>query len=168
MFKKYRNITLLWFFLITCYVKTFALSLQTDLIDSNGQINIQYSCKGGDKIPPVQWQEVSANSQSLALVLEDPDAPSGLWTHWLIWNIPATATQLTPDLGVMGKNSWGNVRYQGPCPPTGQHRYYLNLYALDTNLILTPGSTNEQLQQAIQGHILEQAEVMGVMAAGQQ
>jgi Raf kinase inhibitor-like YbhB/YbcL family protein len=164
MFKKYRNITLSGLFLITLCSKTFALSLQTDLINSNGQINAQYSCKGGDQIPPVQWQDVPANSQSLALVLEDPDAPSGLWTHWLIWNIPSTATQLT-GVGVMGKNSWGNVRYQGPCPPTGQHRYYLNLYALDTNLMLAPGSTNTQLQQAMQGHVLGQTEVMGVMAA---
>lgn len=152
--------------IVTGYSKTLALSLQTGLIDSNGQINIQYSCKGGDQVPPIQWQNVPANSQSLALVLEDPDAPSGLWTHWLIWDIPATATQLTPNLGVTGKNSWGNVRYQGPCPPIGQHRYYLNLYALDTNLTLAPGSSNAQLQQAITGHILGQTKVMGVMAAG--
>jgi Raf kinase inhibitor-like YbhB/YbcL family protein len=165
MFKKLRNITLFALVLITVYSKTFALSLQTDLINSNGQVNIQYSCKGGDQIPPVQWQDVPANSQSLALVLEDPDAPSGLWTHWLIWNIPATETQLTPNVGLMGTNSWGNMRYQGPCPPTGQHRYYLNLYALDTNLTLAPGSTNAQLQQAMAGHILGQTEVMGVMAA---
>lgn len=165
MFKKYRNITLFELFLILFFSKTFALSMQTDLMNSNGQINIQYSCKGGDQIPPIRWQDVPPNSQSLALVLEDPDAPSGLWTHWLIWDIPTTATQLTAGLGVMGKNSWGNMRYQGPCPPTGQHRYYLNLYALDTNLTLAPGSTNAQLQQAMAGHILDQSKVMGVMSA---
>jgi Raf kinase inhibitor-like YbhB/YbcL family protein len=168
MFKNLRNITLFTLILITVYSETFALSLQTDLIDSNGQINIQYSCKGGDQIPLVQWQGVPANSQSLALVLEDPDAPSGLWTHWLIWNIPVTKMQLIPNVGLMGKNSWGNVRYQGPCPPTGQHRYYLNLYALDTNLTLARGSSNAQLQQAMQGHVLDQTEVMGVMAAEKQ
>ncbi|MCD6045184.1 MAG: Phosphatidylethanolamine-binding protein [Gammaproteobacteria bacterium] len=163
MFKKYRKMILLGLFLATGYSNIFALSLQTDLINSNGQINVQYSCKGGDQIPSVQWQDVPANSQSLALVLEDPDAPSGLWIHWLVWNIPATVTQLTSDVGVVGKNSWGNLRYQGPCPPTGQHRYYLHLYALDNHLTLAPSSTDAQLQEAIRDHVLAEAKTMGVM-----
>lgn len=150
-------------FLFSVQTKLFALTLQTDLIASNGQINLHYSCKGGDQIPSVHWQDVPANSQSLALVLEDPDAPSGLWTHWLVWNIPATQTHLIANVGVLGKNSWGNVSYQGPCPPTGQHRYYLHLYALDTQLNLASGSTSTQFQQAIDGHVLAQTAVMGVM-----
>lgn len=165
MLRMRHKVILLGLIFLTVQTKLFALSLQTDLINSNGQINVQYSCKGGDQIPMMKWQNVPANSESLALVLEDPDAPHGLWTHWLVWNIPATTAELIANVGVVGKNSWGNVRYQGPCPPTGEHRYYLHLYALDTNLTLAPGSTEAQLQQAMAGHILDQTDVMGVMRA---
>lgn len=163
MFKKFR----LGLILLFVCSSVFAFSVRSDLIEADGQINMLYSCKGSNATPSVYIQDVPAGSKSLALTLDDPDASSGLWIHWLLWNIPPTMTQLTAGVGVAGVNSWGNTIYQGPCPPTGTHHYYLKLYALDTVLNLPLGSDNAALQQAMAGHILAEAELMGVMAGSQ-
>lgn len=154
----------LGFILLSVCSVTFALSIESNLVAADGQINILYSCKGSNIEPSVQIKDVPAGSKSLVLTLDDPDAPAGLWTHWLLWNIPPTMTQLSSSVGVVGKNSWGNAFYQGPCPPTGLHHYYLKLYALDTLLSLPTGSNNAVLQQSMAGHVLAEAQVMGVMA----
>jgi hypothetical protein len=130
----------------------------------------RYTCDGEDVSPPLAWSGVPAAAQSLALVCDDPDAPVGTWIHWLLYNIPADASSLpeavAPDStlasgAVNGKNSWGRLGYGGPCPPGGTHRYFFTLYALDSRLSLESGATEAQLQQAMEGHILAEGQLMG-------
>lgn len=130
----------------------------------------KYTCDGEDVSPPLQWSAPPAGSQSLALVVDDPDAPSGTWVHWLVYNLPASRSALPesvppaahlPDQGKQGRNSWQNLGYGGPCPPGGTHRYFFRLYALDAALALPAGASSEQLRKAMQGHVLGQAETMG-------
>lgn len=133
-----------------------------------------YTCKGRDISPPLTWSDLPQGTKSLALIMDDPDAPMGTWVHWVIYNIPSTRTGLEEaipseerlaDGSLQGKNSWRRIGYGGPCPPSGTHRYYFRLYALDSMLSLAPGATKEQLLQAMQGHILAQAEWMGTFSA---
>jgi Raf kinase inhibitor-like YbhB/YbcL family protein len=129
-------------------------------------IPVKYTCDGNDISPPLQWSEPPANTQSLALVVDDPDAPVGTWDQWILFNLPADARELpeqaTPPGGAQdGHNSWGRTGYGGPCPPGGTHRYFFKLYALDIMLDLPAGATKNTLQTAMEGHILAQAELMG-------
>ncbi len=133
-----------------------------------------YTCKGRDISPPLTWSDLPQGTKSLALIMDDPDAPIGTWVHWVIYNIPSTRTGLEEaipseerlaDGSLQGKNSWRRIGYGGPCPPSGTHRYYFRLYALDSMLSLAPGATKEQLLQAMQGHILAEAEWMGTFSA---
>ena len=125
-----------------------------------------YTCDGQDISPPLRWSEPPAGTQSLALIMDDPDAPIGIWDHWLLFNLPAETRNL-PEQAVLpagsldGRNSWGRTGYGGPCPPGGTHRYFFKLYALDVTLTLAAGAEKEQLLQAMEGHILAQAELMG-------
>ncbi len=141
---------------------------------SNGQsIPAKYSCKGREVSPPLAWTAVPANTQSLALIVDDPDAPGGTWVHWVLYNLPAASSNLPeavpaggnrPDGSLQGKNSSGNLGYNGPCPPSGTHRYFFKLYALDTLLDLPAGASKTQLLAAMQGHILAQGELMGTFS----
>ncbi len=133
-----------------------------------------YTCKGRNISPPLTWSDLPQGTKSLALIMDDPDAPLGTWVHWVIYNIPPTRTGLEEALpseerladgSLQGKNSWRRIGYGGPCPPSGTHRYYFRLYALDSMLSLAPGAMKEQLLQAMQGHILAQAEWMGTFSA---
>ncbi len=130
----------------------------------------RYSCQGKDISPPLVWENPPADSVSFALIADDPDAPVGTWTHWVLYNIPATTASLPesisaaatlPDGSQQGKNSWRRYGYGGPCPPSGTHRYFFRLYALDTILNLQPGAKKSTLLRAMSGHILGQAELMG-------
>jgi len=130
----------------------------------------QYTCDGDDISPPLQWNDPHEGAQSFALICDDPDAPGGTWVHWVLYNLPAGTRGLPeavppdgdlPDGGRHGKNSWRRLGYGGPCPPSGTHRYFFKLYALDTVLDLDAGASKEQLLQALEGHILAQAELMG-------
>lgn len=133
----------------------------------------QYSCDGEDISPPLSWGDPPEGTQSLALIMDDPDAPAGVWVHWVLYNLPAgsgglpeavpTDAQLA-DGSRQGKSSWGRMGYGGPCPPSGTHRYFFRLYALDTALDLAAGASKEQLLQAMEGHVLAQAELMGLYA----
>ena len=129
-----------------------------------------YTCDGDNVSPPLAWGNVPEQAQSLALIAEDPDAPGGVFTHWLLYNIPPGVKELPEDVrrdetlpngARQGINDFGKIGYGGPCPPGGTHRYYFKLYALDTLLDLKPGATKEQLLDAIQGHLLAETEVMG-------
>jgi len=151
---------------------TAALSfdLQSPAFGAGAAIPVRYTCDGEDVSPPLQWGDPPAGTQSLALILEDPDAPAGTWAHWVLFNLPAAARSLPegipsdatrPDGSRHGHNDWGRPGYGGPCPPGGTHRYFFRLYALDTVLDLESGAGREQLLQAMEGHILGQAELMG-------
>ncbi len=128
-----------------------------------------YSCKGRDISPPLAWTDPPAGTQSLALIMDDPDAPMGTWDHWVLFNIPAETRALSEAFQVAapltgGKNSWGKTTYGGPCPPSGTHRYFFRLYALDTNLSLSSTATKADVIAAMQGHTLGMAELMGVFS----
>jgi Raf kinase inhibitor-like YbhB/YbcL family protein len=118
----------------------------------------------------MSWTDPPAGAQSLALIMDDPDAPGGTWTHWVLYNLPASARGLPEDIppdarladgSQHGKNSWGKPGYGGPCPPSGTHHYFFKLYALDSLLDLPGGTNAAGLLGAMQGHILGQAELMG-------
>lgn len=123
----------------------------------------QYTCQGLDINPPLMISDIPEGTVSLALINDDPDAPMGTWNHWIIWNlkpIPEIQEDFAP--GTQGKNSWGRNDYGGPCPPSGTHRYFFKLYALDSELDLVEGATKTALETAMEGHILEQAELIGL------
>ncbi|MBC7232335.1 MAG: YbhB/YbcL family Raf kinase inhibitor-like protein [Chloroflexi bacterium] len=128
-----------------------------------------YTCDGKDISPPLQWRDPPPGTMSFALIMDDPDARG--WVHWLLYNLPVTTHSLPeavpagaelPDGSRQGKNSWGKAQYGGPCPPSGTHRYSFRLYALDIVLDIPAGANVAALQQAMEGHILDQAELIGV------
>ena len=131
----------------------------------------KYTCDGEDISPPLQWSDPPQGTQSFALIADDPDAPLGTWVHWVLYNLPAETRALPeavppqaelPDGSRHGQNSWRRLDYGGPCPPSGTHRYFFKLYALDTVLDLKAGANKKQVLKAMEGHILAQTELMGV------
>jgi Raf kinase inhibitor-like YbhB/YbcL family protein len=145
---------------------TMTFELASSAFANGEEIPTKYSCDGEDVSPPLQWGEPPEGTQTLALIVDDPDAPVGVWDHWLLFNLPADLRALPEQAGpppgsVGGKNSWGRTGYGGPCPPRGTHRYFFKLHALDTTLDLPAGAGKAQLFQAMEGHILAQAELMG-------
>ncbi len=125
----------------------------------------KYTCQGDDVNPQLDISGIPENTKSLVLIMDDPDAPMGTWDHWIVWNIsPDTKTiaeNSVPAGAVQGKNSWGRNDYGGPCPPSGTHRYFFKLYALDTTLDIPAKSKKKDVEKAMRGHIIEQAQLMG-------
>ncbi len=148
---------------------TFAIS--STAFANGAEIPRRHTCDGADISPALAWQGAPAGTQSLALIADDPDAPVGTWTHWLLWNIPAKATLLPDDqpksesldnLARQGLNDFRRIGYGGPCPPPGKpHRYFFTLYALDARLDLKAGSPRADLEAALKPHILAEAQWMG-------
>jgi Raf kinase inhibitor-like YbhB/YbcL family protein len=145
-----------------------SLTLTSDAFANGQSIPAKYSCTGKNISPALAWSEPPAGTQSFALIVDDPDAPMGTWVHWVLFNIPADARSLQENMDTsamsIGKNSSGNMRYDGPCPPSGTHRYFFKLYTLDSTLSLSPGATKEQVLNATKGHILAQGELMGTFS----
>lgn len=131
-------------------------------------IPARYTCEGDDISPPLHMENVPAGTKSLALVVEDPDAPSGLWVHWTVWNMPPSTKEIgenaVPKEAVLGKNDWHRNTYGGPCPPSGTHRYVFRLHALDTILDLAGAEPKSALMEAMEGHVLEVAVLTGSYA----
>lgn len=126
---------------------------------------MQYTCDGEDVSPPLQWSGVPPEAARLALIVDDPDAPAGTWVHWVLFDMPADLRELPEggEAGVQGQTSFGQVGYGGPCPPGGsEHRYFFRLYALDQALGLPEGASRAEVDAAMEGHILAQAELMGL------
>ena len=151
-----------------------ALALTSSTFTHNGAIPKQYTCQGSDISVPLAWSGLPAGTKSLALIVDDPDAPDPAapkltWVHWVLYNIPPTATGLKeavkagklPKGTLDGLNDWKRTGYGGPCPPIGRHRYFHKLYALDTVLPDLKHPTKAQLEKAMQGHILEKFELIG-------
>ena len=152
-----------------------SLQLTSDAFVNGQSIPAKYSCIGKNISPALAWTEPPAGTQSFALIVDDPDAPGRIWVHWVLFNIPANMRGLQEDLPTIGKNvdpnaiyvgnnSSGSAAYQGPCPPSGMHRYYFKLYALDTTISLLSGATKEQVLKEMNGHILAQAELLGTFS----
>jgi Raf kinase inhibitor-like YbhB/YbcL family protein len=145
--------------------------LKTAAFSDGGEIPKIHACNGSDLSPALNWKDAPAGTQSLVLIVDDPDAPGGTWTHWIIWNIPGQATTLpqgVPTIAVLdngarqGKNDFGRIGYGGPCPPPGKpHRYYFKLFALDARLDLKAGASRSELEQAGKRHVLAQTKLMG-------
>jgi Raf kinase inhibitor-like YbhB/YbcL family protein len=128
-----------------------------------------YTCKGEDITPPLAFENIPAETKSLVMIMDDPDAPVGTWDHWILFNLPANVTGLAENIDTLpegtltGKNSWGRSEYGGPCPPGGaRHRYFFKLYALDTTLDLAESTPKADIETAMEGHILDQAELIGI------
>jgi Raf kinase inhibitor-like YbhB/YbcL family protein len=146
------------------------MKIKSTAFEEGGLIPSEFTCDGADVSPPLSWSSVPAGTESLALISDDPDAPVGIWVHWVIYNIPPTAAGLPKVIpgdeklengAIQGKSDFGKVGYGGLCPPSGTHRYYFKLYALDTVLNLEPGATRDQLLKAMDGKILAECQLMG-------
>jgi Raf kinase inhibitor-like YbhB/YbcL family protein len=136
----------------------------TSSFQEGGNIPPKFTCDGGDSSPPLQIAGVPSGVKSLALVVDDPDAPSGLFTHWIVWNISPQTNAIaegSAPKGVQGTSDFGKSGYGGPCPPSGTHRYYFKIFALDRELDLPPGAKRSQLDAAMKGHVVAQGELMG-------
>ncbi len=141
------------------------MKLTSPVFENNKEIPSEYTCDGANIAPELNIEDIPENAKSLALIMDDPDAPAGTWIHWVVWNIPPdtqTIAKGTEPQGTQGTTSFGKPGYGGPCPPSGTHRYFFKLYALDTTLDLKEGSTKEALEAAMQGHIKEKAELLGL------
>lgn len=154
--------------------KAMPLIIKSPHFVHQGEIPKQFTCQGEDSSPSLNWSGVPANAKSLVLIVDDPDAPDPAkpqmtWVHWLLYNIPPTVTELPEAVAVsnlpahtqQGKNDWKRTGYGGPCPPIGRHRYFHKLYALDAVLPDLNQPSKAQLEAAMKGHILEQAELIG-------
>jgi Raf kinase inhibitor-like YbhB/YbcL family protein len=150
---------------------SMALVLKSTAFAPGAVIPKKHTCEAADVSPALEWSGPPAGTVSLALIMDDPDAPAGTWVHWVLWNLPASAhgfpeavaKQDQLDDGTrQGRNSFRKIGYNGPCPPPGKpHRYFFRLYALDEKLELAPGASSSDLQEAMKGHVLSQAEYMG-------
>lgn len=141
------------------------LKVASPAFEANQHIPEKYGCEGIN--PPLTIEDIPKEAKSLALVLEDPDAPAGTFDHWVVWNIPSTVTQIAEDTvpGTEGLNSDGENRYTGPCPPQGKpHRYFFKIYALDIMLNLDVRSTKRELKHAMNGHVLAEGKLMGLFS----
>lgn len=149
-----------------------AFSLRSIAFENGAPIPRAHTCDGRDASPPLRWDGPPAETRSYALLCDDPDAPAGTWSHWLIYCLPETLRQLPegvppqgslPDGSLQGTNDFGRLGYGGPCPPRGRpHRYFFRLYALDERLSLAPGLGRRELLAALRGHVLAQAELHGL------
>jgi Raf kinase inhibitor-like YbhB/YbcL family protein len=146
-----------------------AIDVRSTAFEEGGAIPARYTCDGLDVSPPLQWSSVPDETRSLALISDDPDAPSGTFVHWVIYNLPPDTRRLPEDVpnretlpggAVQGLNGAGTIGYTGPCPPSGTHRYYFNVYALDTELH-PEGARKEDLVSAMEGHVLAEGRLMG-------
>ncbi len=142
-----------------------AMELTSTSFEPGKNIPSEYTCDGANISPDLKWQNLPSGTKSLVVIMDDPDAPSGMWDHWLVFNIPPASKGLPeggpmPSSSSIGKNSWGTTEYRGPCPPDKMHRYFFRLYALNNLLNLKTGSSKADIKNAMQGHVLENTELM--------
>ena len=146
------------------------IKIKSPAFQEGGMIPKKYTCDGQNVSPPLTWTAVPTETKSLFLICDDPDAPMGTWVHWVVFNLPANVTELPENIPAQktlsngakqGITDFQEVGYGGPCPPSGTHRYYFKLYALDTLINLDAGITKKQLLKAMEGHILAEVQLMG-------
>jgi Raf kinase inhibitor-like YbhB/YbcL family protein len=143
----------------------------TTAFRSGGPIPKKFTCDGQDLSPALSWTEPPNRTKTLALIVDDPDAPAGTWVHWVLYDLPLETRKLPegvqkdpelPDGARQGRNDFGKIGYNGPCPPRGAgHRYFFKLYAMDSKTALAPGATKSEVERAMKGHILAHAELVG-------
>jgi Raf kinase inhibitor-like YbhB/YbcL family protein len=141
------------------------LKLTSPAFENNKEIPSKYTCDGSDISPPLEIGGIPAEAKSLVLIVDDPDAPMGTWDHWILWNIPLVANideNSVPGGAVQGTNDFKKLDYGGPCPPSGTHRYMFKLYALDAILDLAEGANKDDVEKAMEGHIIAQTKLIGL------
>jgi Raf kinase inhibitor-like YbhB/YbcL family protein len=167
-------------FLSACFLFAFSvasqggsmsLEISSSAFSDGGTIPKQFTCDGPDVSPPLAWKDAPANVQAFTLIMDDPDAPVGTWVHWVLYNMPANTkdvpgsvakTEQLPNGALQGRNDFRKIGYGGPCPPAGRpHRYFFKLYALDRKLDLKAGASKAEVETAMKGHILGQAQLVG-------
>lgn len=150
--------------------ETGGLTLTSPAFAEGEMIPRAFTCDGEDRSPALDWSGVPSGTAALALICDDPDAPNGDWVHWVVYDLPAEARGLPEGVepverpaqgGVHGQNSWGRLGYGGPCPPSGTHRYFFKLVALDAPLALGPGADKAEVLKAMEGHVVAEARLLG-------
>ena len=148
--------------------KEVAMKITSSAFSDGALIPIKYTCDGDDISPPLVWNDIPENTASFVLINDDPDAPVGTWDHWILFNLDGKTTELAENVDLsklagvqLGHNSWRRNDYGGPCPPYGTHRYFFKLYALDMKLDLPASSSKQDIEKAMAGHILAEAELLG-------
>lgn len=144
----------------------YPMQISSSAFEHNQPIPSKYTCDAKDINPPLSIIQAPPEAKSLVLIADDPDAPTGTWVHWLVWNIDPATTQIeensVPTGAIEGTTSWNRTGYGGPCPPSGTHRYFFKLYALDIKLDLPPSTDKAGLEAALEGHVLAEAQVFGL------
>jgi Raf kinase inhibitor-like YbhB/YbcL family protein len=142
------------------------LTVSSPVFKDNGTIPSKYTCDGADINPPLVIEHVPDGVKSLALIVDDPDAPAGTWVHWVLWNVHPGTREIkensVPKGALQGLNDFRKQQYGGPCPPSGTHRYFFKLYALDTILTLSPRTTKTELEESMKGYVIEKAHITGL------
>ena len=142
---------------------TVLLSVRSIAFNTGGHIPAKFTCEGENVNPPLEISGAPQSTKTLAIIVEDPDAPRGVFYHWLVWNIsPNEPIDENSLPGISGKNSFGKAGYAGPCPPSGTHRYFFKVYALDSTLDIEAGANKDALEEAMYGHILAEGELMAL------
>ena len=141
-----------------------AMKLSSPEFENNDYIPKKFTCQGDDVNPALIIEDIPNEAKTFALIVDDPDAPMGTWVHWVVYNIPTAMSQIKEDSipGIQVMNNFGRVEYGGPCPPFGTHRYFFKVYALDVELGLKENSRKKDLEKAMEGHILDKAELIGL------
>jgi len=146
------------------------IKVKSTAFEEGGMIPKRYTCDGMDISPPLAWTSIPEGTKSIALICDDPDAPMGTWVHWVLFNLPPDTKQLSENVppqkklgngALHGINDFRKIGYGGPCPPSGTHRYYFKVYALNTEINLKAGITKTKLQKAMKKHILAEGQLMG-------
>lgn len=143
------------------------LKISSSAFEESGNIPSKYTCDGVNIVPPLQISDIPAEARSLAIIMDDPDTAMGTFVHWVKWNIPVKETRTEEGVepsGVSGKGDRGKTNYLGPCPPDGEHRYFFKVYALDSELNLSEGSSKAELLKAMESHVIASGELMGKYA----
>ena len=144
-----------------------SINVTSPAFSNNAAIPARYTCSGADVSPPIRWSGIPDGAQSVALTVIDPDAPGKPFVHWVIFNLPASSSDLPeasapPEGSMQGRNDFGSNGYRGPCPPPGApHHYHFKIYALDTKLSLGSGASESAFEDAIKGHVLGMGELVG-------
>ena len=150
--------------------KKMEIKITSPAFEDGGLIPAKYTCDGADISPPLQWDAVPEETKSIALICDDPDAPMGTWVHWVLFNLPTETREMAenipadetlPNGAKQGTSNFGRIGYGGPCPPSGTHRYFFKIYALDTEIDLAAGANKRELLTAMEGHIIGQGQLIG-------
>jgi Raf kinase inhibitor-like YbhB/YbcL family protein len=146
------------------------MQIMSSAFKDGTEIPQEYTCDSEDVSPPLEWNSIPEGTETFALICDDPDAPMGTWVHWVVFNIPGDIMLLPERVppereldngAIQGMNDFKKIGYGGPCPPSGTHRYFFKIYALDTHLDLPSGATKDHLMLAMEGHVLDESHVMG-------